>query len=365
MLEKGQISSFQLGIMMYPTVLATGFLALPTITSHYAHNDLWMTPLLASASGFIAIFVAIKLHELFPKQTISQYSTHIIGRIPGLILSFFYVLLNLHGAGQIARQYADFVKACFLFKTPLLMIIYAIILLAAFAVRGGVEMLARSAVIFTPVFILPLCIFVLLIPNMDIKNILPILEKGIVPVLKGTAAPQAWFSEFFLISYFLPYLSDLSKSRKWSVISLSIVVVTMIYVDLVSLFLFGPDTDNKIYPVLIAIRYISVANFFENLESLLLAMWVVGNFIKISIFYYVAVLSISQSLKLSDYRPYVFPLGLCILVFSFWDIESFSHLSVFLKIVNPFYVSFFFVLIPSLLLVVAVVRKRITTSKGT
>lgn len=363
--EKGKISAFQLGIIMYPTVLATGFLALPTITSQYAHNDLWMTPILASLIGFITIYVAIKLHELYPKQTVSQYSKHIIGKVPGYILGLVYVLFNAHSTGVIARQYADFVKTCFLFKTPILMILFSILFLAAFAVRGGVEIIARSAVIFTPIFILPLFILLLLIPEMDMKNIFPILEHGIIPVVKGTASPQAWFSEFFLISYFIPYLKDTKESGKWSVISLSAMVVTMVYVDLISLFSLGPDTSNKVYPVLIAIRYITVANFFENLESLLLAMWVVGNFIKISVFYYVAVLSIAQCLKLSDYRPFVFPIGLFILVCSFWDIPSYSDLGVFLKLVSPFYLPFFYVLTPLFLLIVAVIRNRKSISEGT
>ncbi|WP_436243269.1 GerAB/ArcD/ProY family transporter [Paenibacillus sp. LjRoot56] len=365
MLEKGKISAFQLGIMMYPTVLATGFLALPTITSEKAHNDLWMTPVIASLSGFIAIYVAMKLHELYPKQTVSQYSKHIIGNIPGYVLSLVYVLVNAYSTGLIARQYAEFVKSCFLFKTPILIIIFSILLLAAFAVRGGVEILARSAVIFTPIFILPLSILLLLIPEMDMRNVLPVMEHGIIPVIKGAIVPQAWFSELFLISFFLPLLTDLKKSGKWSVISLCVIVVTMIFVDLISLFLLGSDTENKIYPILIAIRYISVANFFENLESLLLAMWVVGNFIKISVFYYIAVLSIAQSLKLSEYRPFVFPMGLFILVFSFWDIASFSYLGFILKVISPLFLSLFYMLIPLLLLIVAVLRKRKTTSEGT
>jgi len=41
----------------------------------------------------------------------------------------------------------------------------------------------------------------------------------------------------------------------------------------------GAETrpGNKSYPILVAFRYINISNFFENMEALLLAIWVVGN----------------------------------------------------------------------------------------
>lgn len=358
MLEKGKISAVQMALIMHPTVLATGFLALPTITAQYAENDLWLTGIFASLFGLITIYVATRLHELYPKQTVIQYSEHIVGKIPGKIIGIIHFLFLLHATGIVSRQYAEFVSGNFLFKTPLLVIISSMILLSAFAVRGGVEMVARSAVIFTPLFILPILLLLLLIPDLDVKNIFPILSHGMIPVIKGTATPQAWISEFFLITFFLPYLSDPEKGRKWSLISLCAVIMSLTYVNLISLFLFGPDTGNKNYPILIAFRYIKIADFFENLESMLLAMWVVGNFVKIAAFYYAAVLSFAQCFKLSAYRPVVFPMGILIVVISLWDLPSYTKLAFFLKNVSPFEIPVIMTLIPLLLLIVAGLRKR-------
>lgn len=364
MLEKGKISALQMGLMMYPTVLATGFLALPTVTAQYAKNDFWLTGIFASFMGFITVYVVTRLHELYPKQTVIQYSELILGKILGKLVGLVFCLFNLYTSGIITREYAEFVTGNFLFKSPILLVISSMILLSAFAVRGGVEMLARSAAVFTPIFILPIFILLLLIPDLDIKNIFPILSHGMTPVLKGTATPQAWMSELFMITYFLPTLTDPEKGRKWGVISLCAIILTMTYVNLITLFLLGPDTGNKSYPILVAFRYISIGNFFENMEALLLAMWVVGNFIKIGVFYYASALSFGQWLNLSDYRPVVFPFGILIVVFSLWDLPSFFRLAFLLRYIGPFHLPSVLLLIPLLLLIVAVLRKRKTISGG-
>lgn len=358
MLEKGKISALQMGVMMIPTVLATGFLVQPTLSAMYAKNDFWMTGLLASVSGLLSIYIAIRLHRSFPKQTVIEYSGHLIGSIAGKLIGLAYFLYFLHATGAVVRAYAEFVSGSFLFKTPVLLVITSMILLCAFAVRGGIEMLARSAVIFTPIFMLPIFFLLLLIPELDPKNMLPLLNHGISPVLKGTILPQSWVSEFFLVSFFLPHLSDPGKGAKWCVFSLCAVIASMTFVNLIVLFLLGPDTSNKTYPVLIAFRYIRIGGFFENMEALLLAMWVVGNFVKIGVFYYAAVISFSQWMKLADYRPVVFPLGIFTVIFSIWDLPNFPKFGHYLGMLAPLEISVILLFIPLCLYIADLLRKR-------
>ncbi|MGG1555563.1 GerAB/ArcD/ProY family transporter [Paenibacillus ferrarius] len=357
MLKAEKISPFQIALIMHPVILATGFLALPTITAQYAKNDLWMTSIIAFIPGMVAIFLAIGLHKLYPKMTISQYSEQIVGMWPGKLISFVYFLYFMSSTGMILRQYAEFVSGNFLFSTPLAVIIGTILLLSAFAIRGGVEVIARCAVICTYLFILPLFFLFFLAPDLDFRNIYPILSHGAVPILKGSLTPQGWLSEFFIISYFLPSASQADKVKKWSIISLIVVVISMTYVNLITLFLLGPDLPKKVYPILIAMRYISLADFFENLESVLLAMWVLGNFVKISIFFYAGVISYTQMCKSSDFRPTVFPLAILVFLFCYWDIPNFPTLANHNKLVAPFELFVVFLAIPFVLMSIAFIRK--------
>jgi spore germination protein KB len=359
MIEKGKISAMQLAMMMYPMVLGTAVLVLPGIIAKYAKNDLWLSTIFASLAGFLTVYIANRLHRLFPKETIIQYSQRILGTFAGKALGVIYMLFYVHITGIVAREYADFLVSMFLPLTPTSVVITLMVLVAAMAVRGGVEVVGRTAVVFFPVFTLPLILFVVMLFNdLDPRNLLPVMEHGITPVIKGASVPQTWFSEFFLISFFLPMLTDSEKGMKWGMASVTGVMLTMVLVNLIALFLFGQDIATFTYPVMEVARYISVADFFENLQSVIMMLWVLGAFVKISLFYYAVALGTAQWLNLSDYRPLVLPLGFLIFLFSFWDLPNLSVLNHFQEKTGPFYLISIQIVIPLLLLIIAVVRRR-------
>ncbi|AAY60296.1 endospore germination permease (plasmid) [Bacillus cereus] len=359
MIERGKISALQMALMIIPTIIATAALIVPAISSKYAGRDVWISPVLASLNGFFTVFIVYQLHKCYPKETIIQYSRHIVGQIPGKIVGFIYLFFVLHMCGVTTREYADFIIGSFLPKTPMIVVIGSVIIVCAFAVRGGVEVLGRVAQLLVPLFLLPPLLFVLLIPDLKIENMFPIMEHGMMPSILGAAVPQAWISEVSLISMLLPFVIDHEKGRKWGIISVIVVMLILVYINIISVLLFGGTVNNHIYPVFTAFRYISVATFFEHLESIVITLWVLGAFIKISVLYYALVLGIAQWLHLSDYRPIVFPLGFLVLLFGIWASYNGQEMAQFLGSISPFYIPCIMTLIPTMLLLIAFIRKKI------
>lgn len=197
---------------------------------------------------------------------------------------------------------------------------------------------------------------------MKITNMLPVMEKGLVPSIKGAMTPQSWFSEFFLISFFLPYVADRENGQKWGMISVTVVLFTLFLVNISVLFVLGGITARFVYPVMSSVRYISIADFLEHLEAFVMAIWVAGTFLKISVFYYVLVLGTAQWLHLSDYRLIVFPIGFLLLLFAVWAAPNLMELSHFLGTTAPFYLSSVQTALPLLLLLIAKWRKQPNTN---
>jgi spore germination protein KB len=359
MIEKGKISAQQMAIMMYPVIVGTGIISVPAVTAKYAKNDLWISPLWASLLGFITVYTAFQLHKLYPRQTIIQYSEHIIGKIPGKILGIIYLVFYLQmNAGGI-RIYGDFVTGAILVKTPIFVIISTMVLVCAFAIRGGIEVLARIAQFFIPLYILSIIIIIiLLLPELDSQNMFPIIEHGLIPSMKGAIVPGGWFAEFILVSFLFPYLNDVEKGRKWGMISVFSVMITFIVTNFLILFLFGGTTGGYLYPLFTASRYINIADFLQNFDSVIMAMWVSGNFIKFSVVFYAIVLCTAQLLNLSDYQLIVFPLGFLTILFTFWGLPNKMVESEYSFIVFPVYSFFVQLIIPLSLLIIAVLRKK-------
>jgi spore germination protein KB len=227
-----------------------------------------------------------------------------------------------------------------------------------FGNTGEVETVARGAEIFVPLFTLSLfIILLLLISEFETKNMFPILEHGIKSSFVGAFNIQEWLSQFFLISFLLPVLSNVEKARKWGIFSLLTVMLTIVVMNLTILFIFGKDTSKYLYPVISAAQYISIAEFLQNIDVIIMVLWIAGIFIKASVFYYVTVLGTAQLLELSNYQPIVFPIGFLIILFSFWSLPNIMTFSILGK-VAPFYTQFMHTLIPLLLFLITLSRKK-------
>jgi spore germination protein KB len=359
MINIGRISAFQMGIIMYPTIQATAILLVPSITAKYADRDMWISPMWASLIGIVTVIIAWQLSKLHPNETLIEYSGTILGKALGKAIGLVYILFYFHDTGIVIREFGEYVVGTSLFRTPLFVVMGSMTLVCALNVRGGLEVMARSAQIFIPiVVVLFFAIIILLIPDLDPENMLPILEHGIGPSFRGSIVPQGWFSEFILVSFLIPYLSNKGKGLKWGIVSVLAVMLTMVVTNLASLFLLGNVTASLNYPVMIAARYISIADFFEHLESIVMAIWVAGTFVKISMFYYVVALGTGQWLNLSDYRPLVMPIGFLLVLSSFWSTTSLQELVRFFDTVSPFYSISVQMLLPLLLLVIATLQKK-------
>ena len=166
------------------------------------------------------------------------------------------------------------------------------------------------------------------------------MEKGKISALqlaiKGAIVPSGWFTEFFLLTIILPFLADWKKGMKYGMMTVFAVMMTLVLVNLIVLFVLGSTTDSSIYPLMLISRYISIAEFFEHLESVVMAIWIVGAFVKISVFYYVVALGTAQWLNLSSYRSVIWPLGIIIVEFSFWSLPNTMELARYNVGVVPF-----------------------------
>jgi spore germination protein KB len=358
MIEKGKISALQSAMMMYLAVTPTAILTTPSITYNYAKQDFWISPIWA-LSAWITVYIAFRLHHMYPGQNIVQVSERIVGRFPGKLIGFIILFVYLYLSGKAILEYGEFVVGVFLNQTPLIVVLGSMVLVCALTVRGGVEIVGRFAQLILPVFVaLLLFILIPIIPDLRLSNMLPVMGEGIMPSIAGAGVLQVWFSEFITVSFFLPFITDQEKAAKSTLISLFAVILSLVVSNLATLLLLGGMTGNYIYPVLTLARYISLADFFAHLESLYMAIWVLGEFVKICVYFYVSVLGAAQWMNLSDYRPIVFPLSFIILLFSVWIAPNLQELRHVISTSLTFSLLTGFVVIPVLLFCVAWVKNR-------
>lgn len=354
-----KISSLQLALLMYPTIIATAILSVPSTTAGFAKQDLWLSPIFASIIGFMTMYFSFKLFKRFPNHTVIQFSELIIGKVPGKVLSLIILLFYIQTSGFILRDYGEFIVSSFLLETPLIFIISSMVLLCAVTVYAGIEVLARMGQILFPFFVGPfLLLIILLSPEFELGNILPIFEEGIKPPMKGAIVPSGWFTEFFIIAFLLPSITDKERWKKHGIWTILWIMATLVIVNLSVLFTLGSTTASKLYPLMQVSRYVRYADFFENLDAITMSIWILGAFIKISVFFYAIVIGTAQLFNLSDYRPIIWPIGILLIEFSYWALPSMMFFTHHGNLYFPFYAVVIQTIIPALLLLIAMIRKK-------
>lgn len=360
--EKGKINTVQAILLMVVMVLPTAFLFVTSVTSHLAKQDGWISLLLAIFTAQIIGWVAVSLSLRFPGKTLFQYVELILGRWPGKLAAFLYVLWYIHINGEIIREYGSFLVAAFMPETPISVFMLLILAISAYAVRNGLEVFSRINEIILPLILLMVVVMTILVTQeMDIKRLLPVyVENGPIPIIKAAFMPAAWMSEIVMMVVLTPYLRKTEDAYKVAATATLITGIFLLISFVGGIATFGPEVNaGWLFPDLNKVRMIHLANFLERLEVTVMVVWVAGALVKITVFYWAAVLGSAHWLELRDYRPMVLPVGIILFATSILLHDSILDLFTFLGTTwPPFALTTFQGGFPLLLLLIALLRRK-------
>lgn len=359
MTDNGKITPVQMMLLLHPLIVSTALLLVPAMTERHAGRDMWLSPIWAMFSGFAVVLTAWALHKRFPDDTPIEMGMKLLGKFPGRVIGAVYILFYWHSSGILIREYGEFVSGVFLMETPTPVIMGGMLIVAAYAVRGGIETLGRCAQIIIPVVAsLFLLLILLQVHEFDPERLLPMFEFGLLPSLKGSIVPQSWYSELIAVSFLYPALTDRDKGLKWAAIAVLLIALFLSLTNLAALMLFGELAGRLVYPVMSAARYIEIADFLEHLEAIVMAIWVFGTFNKIALFYHLFVQCIARTAGLSDWRTVVLPAGLLILLSGIWSASNLQELVQALGSTSVFELLLVQLVLPLLLFLVALIRNK-------
>ena len=357
-LEKGRISALQFGLLGLTLVIATADVFLPAYVAQEAQQDSWLSVIFGTVSSLLISILFILLAKRFPGKTLVEYSSEILGKVLGKLTAFFFILYMLIVGYTVLRELGDIFVTSFNPDAPLIIYSLITVLVAAYAVHNGLEVIARVNQIMIPFGLGILFLIALVnIKETDLTNYLPILENGVVPPLKGALLIQAWLLELVILLQFVPFVKDKKNIGKSFTLTMIVLGLSLLLGTL-TIAVFGKLTSQLIYPALEYVRYASIGEYVKNLDITIMGIWIIGLFIKIAIIYYGMVLGISQLFGFKSYKSMIIPVGLLITTISVSSSERLSGVFNYSHFTFPFLsfsIAFF---IPLLLLTVSLIRRK-------
>jgi len=360
MLDQGRISSVQLFLLLVISEAATAFLYAPSDVIKMAGRDSWLTSVIPTISGLVVAVVCIALAKRFPQQVFTEYLPQILGKIPGKILAGVYTAVFIHLSSVIMNQSSAFIHVAFLRETPLVALEIIIGLASIYGVYLGIEVIARQNELVWPVWVLSIFIIILLVAeSINPDNFRPFLEKGIMPVIKGSALFSSFRGEVFLLLMLYPYLNKKEDVYKSAVYHLLTTAVLLGIITAAIIGVFGELIPvYMVFPIYNLARYISLARFVERIQILIVVMWMFGVIVKLAVFYHSAAIAAANTLGLKNYRLTLLPILAGTIIISrlfYGDHLSLTH---FLSHIFPYYGPVVELVIPALVLLIAVILKK-------
>lgn len=366
MLEKGKISPRQTGELMFTTMLATVILFAPAIAAEKAGHDAWLATFAGTLFGLIPLCLVCWLGKRHPGKTIYQYSEAIFGRYLGKLVVLAYIWFFIQITSLVVRQFGALLTTAFMPRTPLSVFLISLLLIAALAVRSGLEVIARmNEFIMLLVAGLLLAVMTLSLPNWELFNLTPFLSRGAMPVLEGALVSAYFHGQIIALAVILPFLTRPQRGLASGAAGVLASGMLLTLGVIGTLAVFGPQLTAAIrFPLHFFVRTINIGQILTRFEVVVIVTWVAGVFIKTSVLYYCAALGVGQVFGLSEYRSTVLPLGIIITVLSITQFENVAELVDFLADTAPLYsISIFFLGLPLLLLFVSFLRGKLSSSR--
>lgn len=347
-------------------VTALVFLSRITLTLVYfgatpvVRQDTWWQSFPAALTGALFVWLVHWLWRRFPGQSPAQMAEAVLGRPLGRLVTVAYAMFYLLFVSLNLRLTGDFFLHAFLPRTPLLVIVLVTAFLASWAAKAGLEVMGRATQLIMPIFIGTIAIVVmLLLKETDPIHIWPpeIIHTGPLPHLQDMVNIAARTVELAWVGLLVPHVSrtrDLLRATVWAQIWQGIIWVPMSVVVFGTL---GRDVELHLYPFFTASQLISIANFIERVDALILAVWMLGMVIRTGMVLWAAARETAAGLGLRDYRPLVLPLGALAASYAIPQAESQTELLGYLgsETLTPFTL-LFVLIIPLVLLAVAAMR---------
>ena len=328
------------------------------IVLEIAGRDGWLSSIFLLVVGLITVSIYTGLGRCMPGKSLMEISCILLGNFLGKVIGLLYSVYFLIPPAITLRGLMDFMNISFMPYTPPFVFALIFLLIGTYATFTGLESIARANEMILPLLILTgIMLSVMTFPNKDYQRLFPVLENGTGPVLRGSVPLLALFGEIVVICMLKPTVKYASF---WGSNIVTVLIISLLLIGPLTgpVAVFGKEVASRLYyPTFSQLDYI--VEFFENLRWASVFMWMLGSFGRVSLYYYVSALGLSQVLGISEYKKLIWPVGITILGLSLFVFPSSFFVRIFIENIYFYIAIVLGVVFPLLLLLIAILKKHL------
>ncbi|REJ34005.1 MAG: hypothetical protein DIU82_09730 [Bacillota bacterium] len=265
---------------------------------------------------------------------------------------------------MVVRESTDFLRSGFYPVASPLVLGTPLLLLTTYMAWHGLEIIGRTTLIVVPIQIFfSLIVTAAAAAQVQPELILPLFERGVLPVLRASLIPAAWFGEVIALAFFFASVRGERGRAVAAFAGTGIVLALIVIGGLSAGMLFGDQVGRLAYPFSSVARFVTIGGFLR-IDPLAMAVWLFLTVIKVAILQHVTVMALARLLNLSDNRPLALPLAGLVLLLSDGLFSNKQEVDAWLLAGWPVYSFCMQLLLPLAIVLVAAVRSVRGRAKG-
>lgn len=358
MINKKEITQFQLIFLLIHSQVGVGVITLPFDVFMKAKGDGWISVLLTGALIQIMIFLFGALMVRFPSSNLYGIVQSLFGKWIGKVIVLLYSIYFITIGGLILTKFAYILKAWMMPLTPKWLIIAIMTFTAVYIVKENLQLMARFFVLVSVVLIGFIGLAAYALKDANLTFILPIGTNGILPIIQGMERGLYAFQGFEILLVIYPFVQA-NKKGVLKAATITNIFITFFYLFLVltSLLFFSPEEFKLVpEPVLYLIKAFSF-KIVERPDLLFTSMWIVLAATALMNAVYASSLGLSMVMNSNQLKKYVIiAAGICfLLAMTFREAYNIGIIS---RIYNKFVVFPFTLGLPILFLLISIIFNK-------
>ncbi|WP_282943358.1 endospore germination permease [Paenibacillus sp. RC67] len=251
-------------------------------------RDAWVSTCLTVIPFMAWIGIIYWIMKRSSQQPLLEWVREVAGRSVAWILRLALFICYMFVVLITVKDTVTWAASSYLPETPIIFLGLLLICLCYFSARSGINSIAITAGILLP-FVVILGFFVMSanIQNKDYSRLLPILEYGLDPLLRGMIYAGSGFSELFVILMFQHHISH--KMKWWQLVILGLIITILTLGPITgSIAEFGPvESAKHRYPAFEQWRLVVIHQYIERVDFFSIYQWFSGAFVRVSLSMYI------------------------------------------------------------------------------
>lgn len=358
--EWGHIGQRELIATLVILVAGKIFLSYPTLAAEKVDSAGWLGATIAAAVSGAGVLILINLMNRFPDYSFTRVSLALTGRYIGALINLVMVALFLAVATLILRESSETLVIGILPLTPLSVLTVGTVVVVAYGAYLGIEAVSRTSFLLAPWLITLLgAIFLGAAKSYDFNRLYPIWGSGPASVINfGLTRGASLYIEIIAVAFLYPAIREKKKILGSTMKALGLSWVLLATTPALVVAAFGvTGAARTSFPIYYIARLVEFGRFLTRLEAVFVFLWFFTAGLKVTIAFYVAIVALSDTLHLPNYKPLVPSMAVILYTLAFLS-PSYLATANFEGNVYRRYASLIGFGIPLVLLVVAVVRRK-------